>query len=322
VRAFVTTSPARTGKGSVSMVVWAAALANIGIALAKFVAAGISGSSALLSEAIHSTADTGNQLLLALGVRLSRKPADRGHPFGYSEEIYFWGLIVAVVLFGVGGGMSVYEGFTHIRQPRPLEDPFWSYVVLAVSLVFEGVSFSIAARRIYRDARARGERFMTAAHGSKNPEHFVVLFEDSAALLGLVVAFVGVYGSHTWNMPVIDGVASMLIGAILATTAVLLAFECRSLLLGESADPQKVAALSAIALADPAVRRVGEPLTMHLGPEDILLALDVDFKPELDAREITTAVARIEAQIRARHPDVRRVFIEARALQSGAGVSE
>jgi cation diffusion facilitator family transporter len=321
VRAYATMRPERTGKGSVSMVVWAAALANVGIALAKFIAAAISGSSALLSEAIHSTADTGNQLLLALGVRLSQKPADRKHPFGYSEEIYFWGLIVAVVLFGLGGGMSFYEGITHIRHPKPLEDPFWSYVVLALALVFESVSFSIAARRIYRDAKAQGEPFMVAAHGSKNPEHFVVLFEDTAALLGIVVAFVGVYGSHVLNMPVIDGVASMLIGAILAATAVLLAFECRSLLLGESADPRKVEALSAIALADPAVRRVGEPLTMHLGPEDILLALDVDFKPELDAHEITGAVTRIEAQIRARHPDVRRIFIEARALQPGADVS-
>src|SRR6476661_8520678 len=156
---------------SVSLVVWGAALANLGIATAKFVAAAVTGSSAMLSEAIHSTADTGNELLLAIGGRLSKRPATRHHPFGHSEEIYFWGLIVAVMLFGVGGGMSLYEGVSHIRHPRPLEDPLWNYIVLGVSFVFEAASFMLAAQRIQRGARRHGVSFMAAAHGSKDPQH-------------------------------------------------------------------------------------------------------------------------------------------------------
>jgi cation diffusion facilitator family transporter len=301
----------------VSFVVWAGLAANLVIAISKFVAAGISGSSALLSEAIHSTADTGNALLLALGSKLSRKPPDRAHPFGRGQEIYFWGLIVALVLFGVGGGMSLYEGIRHVLDPRPIENVVWSYAVLAVALVAESSSFIVACRNMRRVAAREGKSFFAAVHGSKNPEDFIVLFEDAAALLGLAVAFAGVYGSHAWNMPVLDGIASIGIGAILTTAALLLAYECRSLLLGEAADPEQVERLRATVARDPAVERVGAALTMFLGPEEILLNLAVDFKDGLSSAQVEDAVQRLERAIRGLQPAITRVFIEAKSLTQG-----
>jgi cation diffusion facilitator family transporter len=298
----------------VSIVVWGAVFANLAIAIAKYAAAAITGSSALLSEAIHSTADTGNELLLIVGVRLSRRPADEEHPFGRSQEIYFWGLIVAMVLFGLGGGASFYEGIQHILHPHPLESARWNYVVLGVAWVFESFSFTLAAREISRAAKAQGQSFWSAARGSKDPQQFLVLFEDAAALLGIVVAFIGVFASHVWNQPVIDGVSSVVIGLILAATALLLAYECRSLLLGESAGAGKVDAIRAIVQSDPAVDRAARPLTKHLGPSDILVALDVDFKVDLSSSDVEAAVPRIEAEIRRQHADVGRIFIEARSL--------
>jgi cation diffusion facilitator family transporter len=304
----------RPKKAKVSIVVWGALAANIAITISKYVAASVTGSSALLSEAIHSTADSGNELLLVLGSKLSRKPADAVHPFGRGQEIYFWGLIVALVLFALGGGLSFYEGVQHIRDPHEIANVTWNYVVLGCAFLFEGASLALAARTMHKAAKLAGKTFLEATHTSKNPEHFVVLFEDAAALLGIVVAFIGVYASHALHMPVIDGVASLVIGAILTVAAVVLAYECRSLLLGESADPQKVQSIRTITSNDPAVERVGQPLTMYLGPEDILLNLEVDFKDELSAAGVEEAVQRLEAAIAAEHPEIKRIFIKARAL--------
>jgi cation diffusion facilitator family transporter len=301
-------------KGHVSIVVWGALAANLAIAVAKFVAASVTGSSALLSEAIHSTADTGNELLLVLGSKLSRKPADRIHPFGRGQEIYFWGLIVALVLFALGGGLSIYEGIEHILEPHEIVDPFWNYIVLGCAFVFEGASFFLAAKTMRKSARRHRKTFFQETHNSRNPEHFIVLFEDAAALLGIVVAFVGVFASHRLHLPVVDGAASIVIGLILTAAALVLAYECRSLLLGESADPEKVAAIESLVAKDPAVDRVGHALTMYLGPEEILLNLEVDFKNDLTGGDIEAAVARLESAIRREHPDVRRIFLEATAL--------
>jgi cation diffusion facilitator family transporter len=304
-------------KGHVSIVVWGALAANLAITVAKFIAATVTGSSALLSEAIHSTADTGNELLLILGSKLSRKPADRVHPFGRGQEIYFWGLIVALVLFALGGGLSIYEGVQHILEPHEIVEPLWNYVVLGCAFVFEGASFLLAAKTMRRSARRHRKKFLEETHNSRNPEHFIVLFEDAAALLGIVVAFAGVFASHALHLPVVDGAASIVIGLILTAAALVLAYECRSLLLGESADPEKVAAIESLVARDAAVDRVGHALTMYLGPDEILLNLEVDFKDDLSGSEIENAVERLETAIRTQHPDVRRIFLEATALARG-----
>ncbi|HEU4624718.1 MAG TPA: cation diffusion facilitator family transporter [Steroidobacteraceae bacterium] len=299
----------RTSPSSSRIVVYAAAAANLGIAATKFVAAGVSGSSAMLSEAIHSLVDTGNELLLLLGLKRSERPADEEFPFGYGKELYFWSLIVALLLFAAGGGMAFYEGITHILNPQPLEDPFWAYVVIAVATAFEGASFIIAVRELRR--RPGSGRFFQKFHRSKDPSVFTVVIEDLAALLGLLVAFVGVFLGHLLNNPYIDGGASLVIGIILAAAAVALAHESRGLLIGESASPAIVADICASAARDPAVQRAHTPLTMHLGPRDILVNLEIDFREGVSASEQLAAVGRIEEAIRKSHPAVRRIFIEA-----------
>ena len=293
--------------------VYAAAGANFIIAITKFVAAGFTGSSAMLSEGVHSVVDTGNQLLILLGIRRSTKPADDAHPFGYGKELYFWSLIVAMLLFGIGGGISFYEGVRHLRHPSEMGDPTWNYVVLGIAVVVEFFAWWIALRALLA---TRGERSIwRALRDSKDPAVFIVLGEDTAAMLGLLVAFLGVFLGHQLDMPILDGVASLVIGTILALVAVFLAYESKGLLLGESADTTVVAGVRALAERDPAVERAGRPLTMHLGPRQILLNLDIQFRPELSAAEVTGAVDRLEQDIRAAHPDIKRIFIEAESLR-------
>ena len=293
--------------------VYAAAGANFIIAVTKFVAAGVTGSSAMLSEGVHSVVDTGNQLLILLGIRRSTRPADDRHPFGYGKELYFWSLIVAMLLFGIGGGISFYEGVRHLRHPSEMGDPTWNYVVLGIAVVVEFFAWWIALRALLA---TRGERSVwRALRESKDPAVFIVLGEDTAAMLGLVVAFLGVFLGHQLDMPILDGIASLVIGVILALVAVFLAYESKGLLLGESADVGVVQGVRALAERDPAVERVGRPLTMHLGPRQILLNLDVQFRSELSAAEVTGAVDRLEQAIRAEYPDVKRIFLEAESLK-------
>ena len=293
-------------------VIIAAISANVAIAATKFVAAAFTGSSAMLSEGIHSLVDTGDGLLLLLGMHLSQRPAEPEHPFGHGKELYFWTLIVAIVIFAVGGGMSIYEGMARLRHPVPLENAVWNYLVLGLATVFEGYSWCVSFREFQKEQR--GREVWRAIHASKDPTTFTVLLEDSAALLGLSVAFVGVYAGHALQNPYLDGLASLVIGLILAAVAVLLAYESKGLLVGESADAQAVASIRALAAADPAVEWVATPLTMHLGPHEVLLNLEVTFRPELSAAEVAAAVDRLETAIRHRHPDVQRIFIEAEAV--------
>lgn len=295
----------------------AAIVGNVCIAAVKFVAAGLTGSSAMISEGIHSLVDTGNGGLLMYGLRRGTRPADEAHPFGHGMELYFWSLIVAVSIFGIGGGMSIYEGITHMRHPVSLEDPTINYIVLAVAVLFEGYSFSVAWRTFRKTRGSR--RTLAAIHHGKDPSLFTVLFEDSAALLGLAVAFVGVFLSHQLDAPVLDGLASVVIGCILVVAALWLAYESRSLLVGEAADPEMVAAIREIVLADPAVTGLGVVLTMHLGPDDVLLNIEVRFRGGLPAEEIHEAIHRIEARIAEPYPEVSRVFIEVEALTGAAG---
>jgi len=286
----------------------AAIAGNAAIAAIKFVAGAMTGSSAMISEGIHSVVDTGNGGLLYHGLRRGARPPDAGHPFGHGMEVYFWSLIVAVSIFGVGGGMSIYEGVTHIQHPVTLENPLINYVVLAAAALFESLSFTVAWRAFRKHKGKR--RVLTAIHHGKDPSLFTVLFEDTAALLGLVVAFLGVLFSHLFEAPVFDGAASVAIGLILVCAALWLAYESRSLLVGEAADPELVAAVRQIALADPAVMGIGTLLTMHLGPDEVLLNVELKFRPELTVEEIHRAVHRIEREIAKPFPQVSRVFIE------------
>lgn len=298
------------------LAIYGALGANLLIAVTKFIAAGFTGSSAMLSEGIHSVVDTGNEVLLLLGLKKSRKPPDAGHPFGHGKELYFWSLIVAVALFGVGGGMSVYEGITHLQHPHALESPAWSYAVLGAAFVFETVSWVIVVRALLPEIRKEG--FWQAVRTSKDPSVVTVFFEDSAALAGLVVAFLGVFLGHRLDNPYADGIASIVIGVILAAVSLFLVYQSKGLLLGESADPEVVADIHALARAIPAVADVQCPLTMHFGPDEVLLNLEMDFRPDATAAQITEAIERLEHDVRERHPEISRIFIEAKSLKAKA----
>ena len=292
----------------------AAIIGNAAIAAIKFVAGSITGSSAMLSEGIHSLVDTGNGGLLFLGIKRSSRPPSATHPFGYGKELYFWSLIVAISIFGIGGGMSIYEGILHIKHPSELTNPTINYIVLALAMIFESMSFTVAYRA-FRTVKG-SRRTISAIHHGKDPSLFTVLFEDSAALAGLVVAFVGVFLAHELDNPYFDGAASIIIGCILAVVAVWLAWESKGLLVGESADPLLVDDVRRFAGDDPVVTGVGAVLTMHLGPEEVLLNLEVEFTPGTRAEEIHAAIHRIEEHITVHHPEVNRIFIEVESLRA------
>lgn len=294
-----------------TLTIYGAIAANVAITVVKFVVAGISGSSSMLSEGIHSAVDTGNDVLLLIGLRLSQRPATEEHPFGHGKELYFWSLIVAVLIFGLGGGMSIYEGISHIREPAPLTDPTWNYVVLGAAALFEGTSFAIALRQFLREAQ--GRPFWASLHGSKDPTTYTVLAEDGAALIGLAFAAAGIFASHRFGMPVFDGAASIAIGLLLAGIALLLIRESRGLLIGEAVRPETVKAILAIARAEAQVRKVGPPMTMYVGPDDVLLALDVDFDAQASAADTAAIGERIERTIRERFPKITRIYIGAGA---------
>jgi cation diffusion facilitator family transporter len=310
----VSVAMARSSSES-ALVVYAAIAANFAIAIAKFVAAAVTGSSAMFSEGIHSVIDTGNEGLLLLGLKRSKKPPDEQHPFGYGKELYFWSLIVAILLFGIGGGLSVYEGVVHIRRPEELRDPIWNYVVLAVALVAEGCSWWIAIRKLLQDRTSKVNVFR-AFRRSKDPTVFVVVGEDTAALLGILVAAAGVYLSHQLRAPWIDGAASIVIGLILAAVAVMLVYESRALIVGEAADPILVSDVHAIVARDPAVLRTRPPLTMQMAPDEVLLNMDIQFRRDLSADALIAAIDRIEAAIRKQHPSVSRIFLEVEAVRA------
>ena len=289
-------------------VVYGAIAGNVAIAVTKFIVAGITGSSSMLSEAIHSAVDTGNGLLLLVGMRLSERKPDVAHPFGYGRELYFWSLIVAILIFGIGGGMSIYEGVTHIRKPEPLTDLKWNYIVLAAAAVFEGISFAIGLHAVYQQKGSKS--LWEGLHNSKDPGTFSVVGEDGAALAGLVLAALGVYASHRLRMPELDGVASVAIGILLAGVAILLIYESRGLLIGEGIDRKTAHAIRDMAQAEQSVKSAAFPLSMYLGPDEVLLTLDVEFDKSLSAEQVSAAVRRIEGKIRCRYERIRRIYIE------------
>lgn len=292
--------------------IYGAITANLAIAASKFVAAFYTGSSAMLSEGIHSLVDSGNGVLILFGMQQSAKPADARHPFGRSKELYFWALIVAILVFSVGGGMSFYEGIEHLKHPAPITDPTWNYVVLGLSMVFESISCFLAFRAFNHE---RGNQpFWASIRSSKDPAVFAILLEDLAALLGLVIALAGVFFGHWLSNPYIDGAASIGIGTLLVGVAIFLIYKTKHLLVGVGVDDETLASLDRLVRAQPHVEQVRPPLTMYLGPADVVLALDVEFADALTAEEIERAISSMQDAIRAAHPEMKRIFIEAKSL--------
>ncbi len=292
-----------------------AALAGNGlIAITKFGAAAYTGSSAMFSEAIHSVVDTGNQVLLLFGLKQAARPADRSHPFGYGLELYFWTFVVAILLFGLGAGISIYEGVQKVQEPHPLSDPMVNYIVLGLAVIFEAVAWTVAYKEFRKTNGTLG--LVKAVRRSKDPTIFTVLFEDTAAMLGLFVAALGIYFADTLDMPVLDGVASILIGVILAATAALLAYECKGLLTGEAASDAVVSGIKWIIAENSYVLHVNEVLTLHLGPQDVLLNVSLDFKDGLSSTQVEEAISDFETRIKTDFPEVTRVFIEAQSWRA------
>ncbi|CAN98261.1 cation efflux protein [Sorangium cellulosum So ce56] len=299
-----------------AIAIYGAIGANVAIAAVKFIAAAVTGSSAMLSEGVHSLVDTADGLLLLLGKRRSARPADADHPFGHGKELYFWTLIVALMIFAAGGGVSIYEGILHLSRPRPIEDPTWNYVVLGAAAMFEGTSLAIS---VHEFKKKDGQGYLAAMRSSKDPTTFTIVLEDSAALAGLAIAFLGVWLGHRLGNPYFDGAASIGIGLVLAAVAIFLAQQSRGLLVGESADKDLLAAIRALAKADPGVAEVGRPMTMHFGPHDVLVVLCIEFDPALTASGVAEAIERIEARIRSQRPDVKHIYVEARSFPRRAG---
>ncbi len=296
-------------------VIFAALAGNAAIAVCKLIAAAITGSSAMFSEGVHSIVDTGNQGLLLLGLKRAQRAPDDRFPLGHGKEIYFWSFIVAILIFGLGAGVSLFEGIRQLRHPHELGNPTLNYVILGLAFLFEGVAWTMALKEFKRVKGPYG--YFEAVKRGKDPAVFVVLFEDSAAMLGIIVAAVGIGLSQFTGIVYFDGIASIVIGLILAATSLWLAFETKGLLIGESADEEVRDGIRLITRRSEGVVRVNEVITLHMGPDYVLLNLSVDFKDELTAAELESVIARLDAEIRAEHPIVRRIFIEAEARDGG-----
>ncbi|GAB2564930.1 cation diffusion facilitator family transporter [Spirosoma areae] len=291
---------------------YTALAANLGIATTKFVAASITGSSAMLSEGIHSLVDTLNELLLLLGISRSQRPPDEKRPFGYGREQYFWSYVVALLIFAVGGGVSFYEGVTHIQHPEPIKDPFWNYIVLSIALALDGYSLMTAWRAF--NAQRGAQSLWAAIKDSKDAATFTVLFEDASDVLGLMIAFLGVFLGHALNNPYLDGMASIMIGLLLVSVAVVLARESKSLLMGEGVDPDTARQLVALTEADPAVLKAVQIATIYLGPEEITLVQSVAFQANLTTDVINKAIVRIHESIYEAFPAIKHAFMQPVAL--------
>jgi len=300
-------NPLASAKGwRENIVVLGALAANLGIAVAKFIAAGISGSSAMLTEGVHSLVDSGNQLLLLYGQKRARKAPDTKHPFGYGRELYFWAFVVAILIFAGGSGVSIYEGIVHIRHPEPLRDPLINYIVLGVAFLFEGTSWAIAVREFNA---TRHDNWWSAIKASKDPAGFTVLFEDSAALIGLVIAAIGVWASHSWNDPRIDGIASIAIGIVLAAVAVLLSREAKGLLIGESADDDHVRHIWRMLDQRPEITHVNHVRTIHSAPESVFVAVSADFDDSLTLGDGERIIEDIETELKSVLPQLSSIYI-------------
>lgn len=293
-------------------VIIAALIGNTAISITKFFAAFTTGSSAMLSEGIHSLVDTGNQILLLYGMRQAKKPADDEFPFGHGKEIYFWSFIVAILIFAVGSGVSIYEGIRHVMHPAQIENPMVNYIVLGLALVFEGGAWFFAFKEF---GKVKGQRgYIEAVKRGKDPSMFVVLFEDSAAMLGLLIALLGIWLAQVTGNAVFDGIASIFIGLILGGTAVWLAIETKGLLIGEGANREVVNSIRKIVNSFEEVEKVNELLSMHMGPEFILVNISIRFKRGKLTRELEDVIQSLDSAIKSEHAMVKRVFIEAESI--------
>ncbi|MGE0735974.1 MAG: cation diffusion facilitator family transporter [Alphaproteobacteria bacterium] len=298
-------------------VIYAALIGNMLIAASKFTAAWFTGRSAMLSEAVHSTVDTGNQGLLLFGLKRAARPADALHPFGYGLQLYFWVFVVAVLIFGLGAAVSLYEGIEKVLHPHPIENAYVNYIVLSAAILFESFSWIVAFREFNRSRGGQG--MIGAMRSTKDPVVFTVLLEDTAAMLGLIAALIGVLLADLMNLPVLDGAASIVIGVILAATAAFLAYESHGLLTGEAVDPLVLKSIREIAAAQPGVAGSNEVLTMHFGPHQVLVTLSLDFDDALSSAGVEAAVSEIKSRIKRKHPDVTRVVVEAQSQHAHAG---
>lgn len=293
--------------------IYAAMAANMGIAIAKFVGATISGSSAMLAEGFHSVVDSANEVLLLYGLKRSEIGPDEQYPLGHGQELYFWSLVVAILIFSLGGGFSIYEGIHSFEHPEPSNSTTINYVVLAIAAVFEAAALVVSVRE-FNKQRPENVGFIQAVRRSKDPSRFIVIFEDAAALLGLLIAFAGVFFSQYTGNALYDGVASMIIGALLIVVATVLVIETKGLLIGESALPEVQQSIYEVVQSDETVAKAELPITLQLGPNDIMVGLNIEFEDELTSDQIEIAVKRIESTIRNAHPDVQRIFIEAASI--------
>ena len=292
-------------------VIIAALLGNMVISIIKFIAAFMTGSSAMLSEGIHSLVDTGNQMLLLHGIKRAKQPADEAFPFGYGKEIYFWSFVVAILIFAVGAGVSIYEGVLHVLNPVEIKNPSINYIVLTLALIFEGAAWFYAFKAF---GKVKGKRsYIEAVQVGKDPSMFVVLFEDSAAMLGLLVAMLGIWLAQTTGIAEFDGIASIIIGLILGGTAIWLAIETKGLLIGEGANTEVIKSIRQLAESFDEVEKVNELLTMHMGPDFVLVNISIRFKRGKLTRELETVIQEIDGEIKAKHETVKRIFVEAEA---------
>lgn len=299
--------------GGKKVILWAMA-ANGGIAVSKFAAAAYTGSAAMLSEAIHSLVDTGNQCLLLLGLKMSSKPADASHPFGYGLAMYFWSFVVAVLIFGLGATVALYEGFHKLADPEPVKNAWVIYLVLVGAILMEGKSWWEAKKEFI--IQCEGRPWVSEIRGSKDPTVFAILFEDTAAMAGLFIALIGVALSQLLNAPVFDALASIAIGLVLAATSVFLCYETYSLLTGESVSPMLRGEIEGVVKTKQGITGINELSAIHFGPHDVLVALSLDFDDTLTAAQVENIVGQLELDIKAKSHEVKRVFIEAQSLRS------
>jgi cation diffusion facilitator family transporter len=306
------------GAKSSKVPVYAALGANIAIGIAKFIGAAISGSSAMLSEGIHSVVDSANELLLLYGLKQSQVAPDEQFPLGRGQELYFWSLMVAVLIFALGGGISIYEGFDSLDHPQVGSHALLSYIVLGTAALFEGTALIISIRAFNQSYPRKADvTLWQAILDSKDPSLFIVIVEDAAALIGISIALAGVILTQFFQNALYDGIASIVIGLLLILVAILLISKTKGLLIGESASQSVRKSIKAIVKSDVAVSDLGPPITLHLGPREVMLAMHIEFRNDLSADDIEAAVRRIKRSIRATHAEVARIFIEAAAIDGG-----
>jgi cation diffusion facilitator family transporter len=314
-------SDAQPGKQEGSRkVIYAAIVANLGIAVAKFVVALLSGSAAMLAEGIHSAVDTGNELLLLVGEKMSNRPPSARHPFGLGKAVYFWALIVALSIFTLGGGLSIYHGVQALRHPEPMQDPTWNYVVLAVAACFEGYSWNVSRKELNL-RRKPGSSLWETVHASKDASVFTVFIEDSTALIGLAIAATGILLGQLLNNPYFDPAASIAVGLLLVGAAVTLARETGGLLVGEGIGREQTGRIHDIFCSDPSILSVGRLLTMQLGPEEVLLNAAVQFKRGMRIDEVEKAIDRLEGKVRDAYPTIQHIYFKSAGLRGEPEVS-